>query len=144
MSKFSEPDRFYREDYERSLDLRTPVAEAKELREQAVTSARDAISVRARARVLCEASAQTREAAQTTMDRSAALLAVASELQERITAYANALNRLGQPIEHAIEDARYIADEAVHRVAGVGGIHAVEREGLVRDLVIWTVDAYAA
>lgn len=130
-------------DYERSLVLRTGSA-AKELREQAVTSAHDAISARAHARVLREASAQAGEAAQTTIDRSEDLRAVASELQERITAYANALQWLGQPIEHAIEDARYIADEAMRGVADVGGIHAVEREGLVRDLVIWTVDAYAA
>lgn len=125
-------------------DSQAALAFTRALRMQAVAAAREAAAARALARSLQEASASAREAAQPTLDRNADLRRVATELQQSITAYANALQTLGRPIAHAIEDVRSIAEEAMQRVPAATAIRAAEREGLVRDLVIWTVDTYAA
>src|SRR5215831_1243005 len=65
-----------------------------------------------------------------------------TRLRRSVTSYAEMLRTLGEPTHRAIDGVRRIADEAQRAVARP--IRGAEGEALVNQMVLWTVDAYAA
>src|SRR5262249_25947720 len=66
------------------------------------------------------------------------------DLRKSILVYAESLRRLGEPVHFAIERVRHICDDAVRAAPGGAQADRTAREALVNDVILWTVDAYAA
>src|SRR5262245_18058664 len=66
------------------------------------------------------------------------------ELRKSILVYAESLRRLGEPVHFDIERVRHICDDAIRAAHGGTRVDRTAREALVNDVILWTVDAYAA
>mgnify|MGYP006951323511 CR=1 FL=1 len=119
-------------------------SQEKELRTRLLSTAIQALEIRAAARQVRGKAPETRSCAQELRDRSEELRQVRLELREHALAYASALHDDGRSTASAIEAARDVADGAL-RDAGAGVyVGRFEREEIGGELVLWTIDAYSA
>lgn len=66
------------------------------------------------------------------------------ELQRSVRDYAAVLRQLGEPPEQAVVSVKEIAWEAAQTISHPLRVRPLERQGLVNDLVRWTIGAYFA
>ena len=119
-------------------------SEEKELRTRLLSSAVQALEIRAAARQARDKAAETHGCAQESPDRSEELRQVTLELRGHALAYASALHDDGRSTAAAIEAARDVADGALRGASAGVYVARFERDEIGGELVLWTVDAYSA
>jgi uncharacterized coiled-coil DUF342 family protein len=113
----------------------TPAEKARELRARSKALVARVLQTRGKSRQLIEAAESARQAA-------AEALRLDDELQRTVRSYAALLQQLGEPPETAVVSVKEIAWEAAQMLDNPLRVRPLERQGLVNDLVRWTVAAY--
>ena len=113
---------------------------ARELRDQTVALTIQALQFEHRATCAIGRSTALVADLLDNLEQGDGLLRSSLELKRSITDYVKTLRTLGEPAERAVENVRLIADDAVHALH----IRRGDGEGLLNQMVLWAIDAFAA